>query len=137
MTYDSARFARRTLLIVGGDKSSKQENELWVDRTMETCGASLAIVGVADVSSAPRFFRSRLKSQFQESESSRASGRMGVPLLLDWDGSVAGSFHFAQKVPNVFLVGPDGLLRFAAAGRLTEKLLTQLCGAVITGSPEK
>ena len=27
--YDSARFAGRKLLIIGGDKSSQQENEHW------------------------------------------------------------------------------------------------------------
>ena len=90
---------------------------------------------MADVSSAPRFFRSRVKSQFRNNESSRPSARRGVPLLLDWDGSMARSFHFIQKVSNVFLVGSDGVLLFAASGLLTEKALNQLCNAVKATAP--
>lgn len=133
--YDAARFSGRKLLIVGGDKSSQQENERWGERAMKTCGNGLTAVGVADVSSAPRFLRSRVKNQFRNSEPSRPSARLGVPLLLDWDGSMARSFHFIQKVPNVFLVGSDGVLRFAASGPVTEKALNQLCNAVNAKAP--
>src|SRR5437867_520416 len=111
--YDSNTFVGRKLLIIGGDKSSQQDNELWGERAMKECGHDLAAIGIADVSSAPRLWRSRVKAQFRRQESSRPSGRIGVPLLLDWEGVMARSFHFIPKVSNVFLVGPEGVIRFS------------------------
>jgi hypothetical protein len=132
VTYDSSRFLRRKLLIIGGDKASQNDNEIWGHRVMKTCGDDLVVIAVADVSSAPWLFRSRVKAQLRGQESTRPSSRAGVPLLLDWEGALARSYHFMPRVSNVVLIGPDGILRYRASGPVTEQSVTQLCNAIKT-----
>ena len=67
-------------------------------------------MGVANLSAAPKFLHGYYRNQMREE-----AARMGVPLLLDWDGSVSRNFQFKPDVSNVFLVRPDNSIAYVAS----------------------
>ena len=122
--YDSSHFTGKTVLLIGGDKNSQDTNSAWASRAKSACGSELTGLGLADVSAVPKLLRGYYRSHLRADAT-----RMGVPLLLDWDGSVAKSFHFKADVSNVFLIGPDNSIDYTASGPPTDEEIKQLCAA--------
>jgi predicted transcriptional regulator len=123
-TYDSAGFVGKTVVLIGGDKKSQETNGAWITGVKNSCGRQLTGLGLAEASAVPRLLRGMYQKRFRED-----STRMGVPLLIDWDGSVARSFHFKPDVSNVVLIGPDSSIVFAASGAVTDDGIKKLCTA--------
>ncbi len=120
---DSSQFANNLLLIIGGDKKSQDSNNDWGARVHKACPASLPSVAMADTSAVPRLLRGVYRNQFRDDAS-----RMGVPYLLDWDGSVTHKLGFKPGVTNVVLIDRDNSVLLAITGPAKEEDVKKLCG---------
>ena len=63
------------------------------------------------------------------------AARMGVPVLLDWDGAVSRSFHFKADVSNVLVITQAGFIVYSFAGPVTEDGVKGACAAAGKVSP--
>ena len=123
--YDLKQFNGKTILLIGGDKESQETNRAWATGSQRVCGQQLSGLGIADVSAVPKLLRGYYRNHLRTDAT-----QMGVPLLLDWDGSVAKSFHFKSGVSNVFVIGTDGVISYVAAGAPSDTEIKRLCSVV-------
>jgi hypothetical protein len=121
--HASSQFANNFLLIIGGDKKSQDSNNDWGNRVRKAFPAGLPSVAMADASAVPRLLRGVYRNQFREEAS-----HMGVPYLLDWDGSVTHNLGFKAGVSNVILIGGHNSVVFVITGPAKDEDVKKLCG---------
>lgn len=126
--YRSQQFSGRPLLLVGADRTSEDASELWGQRLAERYGGKMAAIAIADLHGVPGFLRGIVRGKLQRRNT--PSSRMGVPLLLDWEGIVAKTYHFESKVPNLLLIDQRGRVKLAVTGEWTAERMRQVSAAV-------
>jgi hypothetical protein len=89
----------------------------------------VATISIADLRVVPGFARGSARWIISVLVSAQA-GQGGPPLLLDWDGAVAGRIGAQDGVPNVRLYAPDGSLVVRDAGDPTPDKIARLAAAI-------
>jgi len=93
-------------ILVGGDKAASEPTRRWAIEigTLLDSGSAVAsavkVVRLADLRGIPSFLRSVVAKQLRQ--------RYSTPILMDWDGQLAGRFDFAPGLANVAVVDRDG-----------------------------
>jgi hypothetical protein len=71
------------------------------------------VLQAADLRGVPGLLRGYAKGRFTRPTS---TGGRRTPVLLDWAGLIARQFGAEPKLANVYIIGPDGELRWKHAG---------------------
>jgi len=115
---------RRLTLFTVADKQGAQEVSGWVNPVHALYQERVDIVGIANVSAAPRWFRGQVRRYFRRT--------YPHPVLLDWEGKVIKSMKAEGQAVTVLVAAPDGTIIYRAGGPATaagmEKLLQLLHG---------
>lgn len=113
----SLPLPRLTLLTVA-DKQGADEVAGWVNPVQVLYTNRVNIVGVANVSAAPRWLRGQVRRQFRHT--------YAHPVLLDWEGRVATALAAAQQPITVLLAAPDGTVLYRQTGPATAPEMERL-----------
>lgn len=104
--------APRPILLLMGDRRGYEQVDTWIPLLKDKWASDLEIVGLADVSAAPWFVRSRIIEGIRK--------KYSQPLLLDFEGALSRQLKGTPKLANVFLVHTNGQVLAHVAG-LPEK----------------
>jgi len=88
----------------------------------------VAIVSIADLRAVPGFARGTARWIIARMVGEQGQG--GPPLLLDWEGAVAGRIDAQDGVPNVRLYAADGSLVLRDSGTATPEKIAALAAAI-------
>ncbi len=58
------------------------------------------------------------------------SKRVGITLYGDWDGDMAKDYRMKDHDSNVMIVDKKGIIRYAAAGRITDEQFREIEGLI-------
>jgi peroxiredoxin len=83
--------------------------------TEEFAGTGLELIAVAQSSDRPELVRTIVHAK-----------RFLFPVAVDADASAAGAFGGVSTTPSVYLVSPDGRLRYASEGPSDQHTLRKL-----------
>lgn len=121
---------RRLTLFTIADRKGAAEVAGWVNPVQVLYGPRVDIVGIANVSAAPRLFYGQVRRDLRRA--------YAHPVLLDWDGAVTAALGAAQHSFTVLLARPDGAIIYRHTGAATaaelERLL-QLLAAELKQQP--
>jgi hypothetical protein len=123
------------LLVVADRTASASANE-W-GRRLAAAGAPLAPwraegtaawLAVADLRRVPEYARDAARARVREREAGRSPGERqhSSPLLLDWDGRIAGPLGAERGRVLVVLIGADGRILIQARGEPTDAAVAGL-----------
>ncbi|MCX8156553.1 MAG: hypothetical protein N3J91_08925 [Verrucomicrobiae bacterium] len=112
----------RLTFITVADKSGAAEVNAWVNPLHLLYGRRLDILGVANVSAAPRWFQGEVRRHFRRNYKH--------PVLLDWEGKVTASLGASQAAITVILALPDGSVIYQHHGPATAPALERLLQTV-------
>ena len=100
-TNHTVSFPRaRPLILLLGDRRGSEEVDAWIAPLKQRWDGVADLLGIADVSAAPRFLRNRIREALRK--------QRPHPLMLDFDGSVTDPLHCLPKTANLLVVAPDG-----------------------------
>lgn len=100
-TNHTVSFPRtRPLILLLGDRRGSEEVDAWIAPLKQRWDGVADLLGIADVSAAPRFLRNRIREAIRK--------QRPRPLMLDFDGSVTDPLHCLPKTANLLVVAPDG-----------------------------
>lgn len=120
--FDTAhdfKFPRtKPAVLAVADKKGSDDIESWAQPLAERFGERIDIPGLADVSAVPRLLRGTVQSRFKKA--------IAHPVMLDWDGKVAGGFHYTKGQANVYLIAADGRVLHHLVGRASADKLAEL-----------
>jgi hypothetical protein len=106
-------WAGKPTVLVLSDWKGSDFIPAWTTPLTEQFKGRVQFVAFADVSLAPSFIHSMLKSKFRESYTNS--------ILLDWDGGVFKHYLVQPGLPNVIYVGADGVVRLHTWGKGADK----------------
>jgi hypothetical protein len=109
-------------VITVADRRGSRQVDGWTEPLSRRYGDRIEITGVANVSGVPRGWRNRIRDRFKE--------RLPRPVLLDWDGAVAGALGHQRHQVSVLVVDADGNRRYADAGPADQVKLERLYRAI-------
>jgi hypothetical protein len=92
--------------------------------------AKVAIVSVADLRAVPGFARGAARWAIDAMIDQQGGGATGPPLLLDWEGAVAGRLGPRDGVANLRLYDAAGTLVLTDEGAPTAEKLERLAAAI-------
>jgi hypothetical protein len=119
----SFTFPRLKPAVLGvADKKGSDQIEGWTHPLAERFGERIDIPGLADVSAVPRPLRGVVQSRFKKA--------IAHPVMLDWDGKVAGAFKYQKGQANVYLIAPDGRVLHHVAGPASAEKLAALSARI-------
>lgn len=110
-----------TFLVIA-DKTGSAEIAAWVSPVTERFGASVAIVGIADVSAVPRPIRGLVRREFKKAQTHS--------VMLDWSGDTVKQFAISPNRANVLLVDCDGSILKRLSGKATDQAVKELCETI-------
>ncbi len=111
----------RPLLLTVSDRRAAPQVAGWVNPLNTRFGGQLDYVGVADVRGVPGWLRGRVRRGFRET--------YAHPVLLDWEGQVCRAVEVERGRVAVWLVAPDGAVKFRGAGPADAESLDRLTRA--------
>ncbi|WCJ61004.1 hypothetical protein NXS98_07765 [Fontisphaera persica] len=109
---------RRLTLFTVADKQGADEVAGWVSPVYLLYSNRLDIVGIANVSAAPRWWQGQVRRDIRRT--------YAHPVLLDWTGAVTASFGAAHTALAVFVARPDGAIIYRQTGPATAAALERL-----------
>lgn len=113
------KFPRtKPAVLAVADKKGSEDIEGWAQPLAGRFGDRIDIPGLADVSAVPRLLRGTVQSRFKKA--------VAHPVMLDWDGKVAGGFNYTKGQANIYLIAPDGRVLHHMAGRVSADKLAEL-----------
>jgi len=87
-------FAGRVVVLIASDKEGSTQNVEWKKAIRTKYGNSVAVQGLADVSSVPFFLKWKIRNDFKKDAEN---------ILLDWKEEVFKAYEMAKGVSNVIL----------------------------------
>lgn len=108
-TEHAFEFPRtKPVLLLIGDRKGSEEVDAWITPLKERWGTVADIAGIADVSAAPRFLRSRITEGIRRQRSR--------PLMLDFEGKVTDPLRCTAKTANLLVLDPRGRVTARVTG---------------------
>lgn len=135
--WDFAALLGQPALVVVADRSASSASVDWGrdigaarphSVALWVSPGKVAIVSIADLRSVPGFARGTARWIIARMVGEQGQG--GPPLLLDWDGVVAGRIAAEDGVPNIRLYAPDGKLVLSDSGTATADKIARLVAAI-------
>jgi len=130
------------VLLVIADRTASAEASEWGRRLAATdaplvpwrTDGKVAWLAVADLRRVPDYARDAARERMRAWEAGRSPGerKHSSPLLLDWNGQVAGPFDTERGRVLVVLVGTDGRILVQARGTATDAAVTQIQQTIAT-----
>lgn len=117
----------RPVLLLLGDRRGSEQVDAWIPVLREHWGKSAEILGIADVSSVPRFLRSRVTEAIRKARSQS--------VLLDYDGVISDHLKPVSKVANLFLLDRTGQLRLHLSGEFDTAKQSRIAEFIGTLTP--
>lgn len=118
-TVHRVAFPReKPLLLLVGDRRGSEEVDAWIDPLKARWGSGAEIAGIADVSGAPRFLRSRIQEGIRK--------QRPRPLMLDFEGRVTDPLHCMPKTANLLVVDARGRTLLHLTGKPDEAKLERI-----------
>jgi hypothetical protein len=111
------KFEGRVFVLLASDKEGSEQNGPWKKALISRYNNSIALMGIADVSTVPSFMTGLIKSRFKKDE-----GRV----LMDWKAEVFKALGLKKKVSNIVVVDQKGNLRYITSGAGTEEAIAKL-----------
>ncbi len=110
--------AGRTIVLLASDRDGASQTREWGVLLTRKYGDRIKLVRIADVRTVPFFMKKKVREDFKKDAN---------PILLDWNGSVFGSYGMKNKVANVALIDGKGSLRFLHSGPPEPEAIDRLC----------
>lgn len=101
------KFEGRVLVLIGSDKEGSEQNGPWKKALSSRYKDSIALMGIADVSTVPSFMTGLIKSRFKKD---------GGRVLMDWKADVFKTLGLKKSVSNIVVVDQKGNLRYMTSG---------------------
>lgn len=119
--FDLRQAKGKTIILLASDGEGSKQNRQWIDAIKGRYGDRIAIVGIADLRSAPFFMKAMVINKFKERP---------AHILLDWKGVVFTSYGLAPNVSNLVLIDRHGIVQYLISGEATaaacEKLFREI-----------
>ena len=106
----------KLIVMIYTDKQGAKYKYIYVDSlnnhynsNLDTTKADLIkLISIGNMAGAPSFFlfKNWIKKYFKNK----------IPTLLDWKSVIAKKYGFQKAKANIYIVDPDGILRFRGAG---------------------
>lgn len=109
---------RRLTLFTLADKQGAAEVAAWVNPVHVLYGQRVDIVGIANVSAAPRWWQGQVRRFFRRT--------YAHPVLLDWDGATLAALGASKEPITVLLVSINGAILYRHTGPATAADLERL-----------
>lgn len=135
--WDFAALVGQPALVVVADRSASSASVDWGRDIgaarphsvgLWVSPGKVAIVSIADLRAVPGFARGTARWIIAKMVGEQGQG--GPPLLLDWDGVVAGRIAAQDGVPNLRLYASDGMLVLSDSGAATPDKIARLAAAI-------
>lgn len=118
------------IVLLAADRKGYESLQPWIATVRQHLINQATILGVADLRSVPSFLKGRVARKFKSAQ--------GYPILLDWDGDVLNQLDPVQRVPNIYLISPNGDVQMHLCGQATpERVQTLLKRFNQTSLPTK
>ncbi|MFM8394396.1 MAG: TlpA family protein disulfide reductase [Acidobacteriota bacterium] len=115
----SYRFPKsKPTILIFGDRKGSEQIEGWVRPIWAQYQDRVDQRGVAVLSAVPSFMRGIIRSMFKS--------RVKYPVLLDWTGEVAKSYHYQSGQANLILIDQQGQIVLRLSGGAGKDGLQQL-----------
>ena len=115
----SYRFPKsKPTILIFGDRKGSEQIEGWVKPIWAQYQDRVDQRGVAVLSAVPSFMRGIIRSMFKS--------RVKYPVLLDWTGEVAKSYHYQSGQANLILIDQQGQIVLRLSGGAGKDGLQQL-----------
>ena len=98
----------KVVVLILGNRKIQKEDDKWAHAFQKDYQGNKRIVAyiIADMRSVPRFVpKALIKRQLKKN-------RPPVTLLLDWKGETHKAYRTNKKMPNLYVVNPDGKIAF-------------------------
>lgn len=107
------RFPRpKTSVLIFADYAGSSQLENWIRPLYEHYRDTIAIDGVADLSSVPKLLRGMVRAAFRD--------RLARPVMLDWSGAVSTDYHYQQGGAHLFVIDPHGRILLSVVGAISD-----------------
>ena len=116
-TVSLKQYEGSIIVLIASDKEGREQNTAWKKAVREKYGDSVAVQGLADVSSVPFFLKGSVRSDFKKDAES---------ILLDWKGEVFKAYGLTKGVSNVILIDKEGTVRHRTSGQASSEAVQEL-----------
>lgn len=116
-TVSLRTYEGRAVVLIASDKECSSQNAAWKKAVRTKYGDSIAVQGLADVSSVPFFLKGKIRSDFKKEAEN---------ILLDWKGEVFRSYGLTKGASNVILIDKDGMVRHRSSGPASPEAVQEL-----------
>ena len=111
------QFEGRVVVLLASDREGSSQNAAWIKAIKDKYAERVIVQGIADVSSAPFFLKTKIRSEFKKN---------GDSILLDWKGEIFRSYGFAKAVSNIVLIDGRGVIRHRSSGGASPEAVQEL-----------
>lgn len=105
-------------VLIFADYAGSSQLENWIRPLYNRYRDTIAIDGVADLSSVPRLIRRMVRSAFRN--------RLARPVMLDWSGTVSTDYHYQRGKANLFVIDPNGDILLKVTGAANDAKLQRV-----------
>ncbi len=135
--WPAAEIDAQPLLIVVADRGASEDARAWGREIGRQRGGSVAhwaqpgrvvVVSAADLRAVPSFARGTARWIIAQGRSGRDDG--APPLMLDWDGALAGPVAAKEGTATVLLYAADGRLLLRDEGAPTAEKIARVVAAI-------
>lgn len=106
-----------TLLVIADRKGSDQL-EAWIAPLYKRFEKTIAIHGLADVSTVPPGLQTLVRNAFQKA--------LSYPVMLDWSGKSVRAITYQPGKANILVIAKDGTILGRATGPVTRGRLSEV-----------
>jgi hypothetical protein len=117
--YSDRNWPDSILIILGSDREGSEYNPIWaqaISDSLQTIppGVPVKLIGLADLKGAPFFLRGFISNMFPGDPDQR--------ILMDWEGSFAGSYNFIKGESNILIFDLERNLVYQTSGKEPDKI---------------
>lgn len=105
-------------VLIFADYAGSSQLENWIRPIYDRYQDTIAIDGVAELSSVPKLIRGMVRIAFRK--------RITWPVMLDWAGTVSTDYHYQKGEANLFFIAPNGRILVKVIGAINDAKLQRV-----------
>lgn len=105
-------------VLILADYVGSEQLEEWVRPIYDRYQDRVALDGVAELSTVPRFARGMVRAFLR--------GQLDYPVMLDWSGDVTTRYRYQPGEANLFVIDPTGRIRLKVIGGVSHTKLQRV-----------